>query len=76
VFAGRQRFLSAIARDSVFVFIFYETEPLTAFELQLLDPRFYAQLDLCSDFDLDDIELVISHDDLSRSVRAFGFQTQ
>lgn len=52
------------------VFIFYETEPLTAFELQLLDPRF--QLNLDGNFELCDIELVISHDDLGHSVRAFA----
>ena len=43
------------------VFISYETEPFTAFELQLLDPRLYNKLKLDGDFDLEDVELVISH---------------
>ena len=50
------------------VFIFYEMDPWAAFELQLVDPRFYQQLNLEGDG-----ELVISHDDLTHSVRAFAF---
>ena len=53
------------------VFIFYETEPWTAFELQLRDPRF--QVNLGGEIELSDIELAISHDDLTHSVRAFVF---
>ena len=33
------------ARDSVVVFIFQETEPLTGFELQLSDPRFQLKVE-------------------------------
>ena len=56
------------------VFIIYETEPWTAIDVQLLDPRF--QLNLDGDIELRDIELVISHDDRTRSVRAFVFPEQ
>jgi hypothetical protein len=53
----------------VVVFVFYETGPWAAFELELLDPRFDERLKL-----VDDIELLTSRDDLSpASIRTYLF---
>jgi hypothetical protein len=53
----------------VVVFVFYETGPWAAFELELLDSRFDERLKL-----VDDIELLTSRDDLSPvSIRTYLF---
>ena len=53
----------------VVVFVFYESGPLTGFELQLCDPQFDDRLNYVSD-----IELLTSRDDLSpASIRTYVF---
>jgi hypothetical protein len=53
----------------VVVFVFYDSAPLTGFQLKLLDPHFDERLSLVGDF-----ELLTSRDDLSPvSIRTHVF---